>query len=360
MVKCQVCNGVGHSALECPSRSRLGKRGHGASSVCQVCNQPGHTAKECEADGGGGGEESSEDEDDESSGGEASEADSATPSETGSCYLCHAAKGDECSSGCKSETARAARIARQAEAAAAAKRRKLEAKQASAGSAGSAAVPSPERVAGPSTDEILKLKETEVARLDLKQVIMLPECLLPWINGPKKLADRKERHRQVFETLKVLILDDSTDAGSGDRAKVSPLDLERARRELERMKQLTAPDVAPGKRIATLSQDFGYEMIAFKDARVHGWPAVRQAQKIFRSEAMVSRPWAQALSKGVAAAKAHAASSGAASGARSDSPRGTSGGGGGKRRRGGKGGKGGGGGDKKGDGKSGGGGAGRS
>ena len=210
--------------------------------------------------------------------------------------MCHASRTEECKEPtCPSKRVRADRLAR-AQGKKDAKGRKGKPK------------PAQEllsRVGGPTPDQILQLDAKEVAKLELRQIFMLPEVYMSWINGEKTKAGRSERHRQLFEALRDTYLDSSArETGDGTGSKLSKFDHERARRDLARLRDLADPATSAATRVENLVQKFGYDMVAYKDAQTHGWPAVRKAQAVFASEAQVSRGWAQALSKGVAQAKA--------------------------------------------------------
>lgn len=300
----------------CPTRVTGKKR---TRVVCQLCGEAGHEAGDCpysEAedpndgrDGGGEGAAGEDDveADEEADDEEEDEATSETPSEAGSCLLCHAKRNEDCvDEACLNRERRCDRLERRKRAAEAkaAKLRRLSSGSKSKAAAGTdeTAVKG-QSVAGLTTDEILKLSAEKVAHLNLKQIILLPETYYAWVNGPKKSADCRERHRQLFETLnQVLALDGSKALASNQH--ITAADVERARRELTHLKDALDPSVPMGKRIASLAKEKGYELVAFREAQTHGWSAVRRALEVHRQEAQVSRPWAQALAKGVQAAKA--------------------------------------------------------
>ena len=295
-------------------------------------------------DGGGDGDASSSGDEDgdasDSDGGASSESEatSQTPSESGSCYMCKADRKSECvDPSCPAAPTRAARLSRREAA-----RRSSSRAAGAAGAAGGDKTrssstkvkarktketddaPSVTRIAPPGPDEILKMAPEDVGKLDLRQIVLLPETHIVWINSPKALADKRERHRVLYAALKDVILE--TSAKSSESPRVSVIDTQQARRDLERLRELNDPTVAPTKRLAMHAHLMGYDLVAYREAKTHGWPAVRAAQELFQSESQVQRGWAQAIAKGVASIK------------QQQSPKGQSGDG--RGRRGGRGGKG--------------------
>ena len=285
-VECQLCGGLGHKASVCPSRTSTGRRLRSSEKVCQLCDQVGHDATACPAEGGGDEEDDDHADDPEDDDDEDDEDPDATKSQTGSCYLCCAGSREPCKDpACPSKEARDDRLHRLS------KKGKTTSQLTALATVG-----------GPSPDDILKLKPSQLAGLPLKHIYMLPEVYAPWIQAPRTGAEKVERHRQLFDTLRTTYFESR--ASSGEASKVSPYDTDRARRDLERLRDLLDPSSTATQRVQHIAQQLGYDMIAFRDASNVGWAAVRKAQEVFRAEAQVSRSWAQALAKGVSAAKA--------------------------------------------------------
>lgn len=46
-VQCQICKGLGHDALTCPTGQRQSTEKPKPGLTCQICDQIGHTGKKC-------------------------------------------------------------------------------------------------------------------------------------------------------------------------------------------------------------------------------------------------------------------------------------------------------------------------
>ena len=304
---CQLCEGKGHVAKVCPNRMSTGKRRR--VEECQLCGEGGHVAKACPADGGDDGDGALDDEVDGmlDDGGAEEDEDEDGRSDTGSCYLCHADKTEGCRDpDCLNKERRDDRLARKR----AAKAKAAAAAGGGGGSSGGGGAGGgvDAKVGGHTPDDVLKMTTDQVGKLPLKNIVLLPETYFAWINAPKTLPEKRERHRQLMESLRTIHgLDGAGRAAAGATGdgtpRVSTADVDRARRDFEKLKGLLAPDASLGKRLCDTARDMGYDLVAYREAQTHGWAAVRRAQEVFNSDGQVSRGWAQALAKGIAQAK---------------------------------------------------------
>lgn len=303
-MKCQMCQGRGHSAIDCPTqKKKLQKR-----IRCQLCGEAGHGAVDCTADPEDDEEDVEDDEEDD-------DTDEATPSpavpspaakkaKTGTtvgggapplddddsadteCLLCHAAAGAQCEEGCISATTRADRI----------DRAKAKSTSKVVTTTAAAAV---KKITAATDDEIAVMDAAGIAKLPLRAIVMRPYAWTHYIAGGVNAQEKRERHKTLFEALATAL-----GLGSGDaRGILSQIDITRARADMQAMSDLLDPAMNLGERINQYAIDRGQELVAIKDARERGWVEVRAALDIFKGTAQGDRKWAQALAKAAARTK---------------------------------------------------------
>ena len=300
-MKCKICHQSGHGSDKCAKRRKRSRE------KCASCGAEGHKTEDCNAVIS---EEDEEDEDEEEE--EEEEVEASTPAAPSpakpkkrkiaaaskpdtaekanedeesvdvECLLCHAAAGTECEAGCVSASTRMERI----------ERSKSKMKPATTVTV--------QKISAVNDEDIAAMDAAGIARLSLKSVVMRAYTWTHWIAGGVNAADKRERHRTLFEALATAL-----GVGVGDaRGTLSAIDIHRARGDLEAMRELLDPSVGLGERINQYALERGQELVAIKDARERGWVEVRAALDIFKGSAQGDRKWGQALAKAAVQTKA--------------------------------------------------------
>jgi len=290
---CQVCDGKGHAARECPTRKRV----RAAAESCQLCGVLGHTAKDCPnpdaADGAGAAallRPSIE-----------ADADSDAPSEAESCTLCPVGADEPCKTAdCPMAVARQEALDEVEEwRQRCAKRRRHATDPPTTTPANAAAAASATADPGtgaPKPDTILKMPPRTLVEQDLKHIIMLPPTWTQWVWAALP-AQRTERHRRLIDGLKqVLGAEKPLKAGS----LVTEADQKRLVVTLNRISTLLDPakgplDAAHRPRIADVVKTDGMEAVAYRDAKIHGWAVVRAALQVYEADSQTDKQWNAAL-----------------------------------------------------------------
>ena len=287
MVKCQICEGLGHEAKVCPSRPMMSPAT--AAVKCQLCDEHGHSASQCGNSPGGGGPGTGP-----TTGVRGPQDDAGEESGASTCDICDAPHGVDCDdSDCGMYEDRLERNE-------CSKRGKRRAKEPAAAAAGAGASGAGAGAGGDATKttgiggltekDILAMAPADVAKLNKKAIIGFPEAYHPWIEGVTGRREKSDRHTQFMAALRAM-----TTPRAGKAGMLSQVDLDVLSRDLDLLSDLLDPAVPMGERIRTFAREKGRDMLAYRDAAKLGWRTVRSAQDLYRGQAQTSKEWNRCL-----------------------------------------------------------------
>jgi hypothetical protein len=310
MVKCQLCKTKGHAASACPSRTRATKRRR-----CQLCDQVGHTASDCPQ-----GDVQSEADSTSSS-----SSTSSNNSAVSACAVCDAPPNIECAGSCQGAGSRNARIEEKEEDGSSdddvsegegtatttppppAKTRKPS--KGAAAAAKTARTSSVAVVAAVSAartvitpEKILKMRQEDIARLEVGRIVMLPETWRAWV-WSRDVASRPSAYEKLLKAVQQLTGHERLITGGvPDSDKIQPQDARRAEEHFEELKMLLDPAggislAAMGAKVANSIRLRGQDLRAFISAKKEGWPIVRKAQDLEKGLRLVEKSWTSSLDK---------------------------------------------------------------
>lgn len=280
-VKCQICEGRGHTAAVCPNRKP--KRSRDDDLKCQLCGGP-HSARTCPTEG-------SPTRTDQQT----------TASPTFECKVCCADKDDYCEADCIMADERGELIDSQRT-----KSRRVTVASASAGASaagggggggGGGGDENPDSDENPSASDILKMSPSAIASLHHRLIVMLPATWLDYIwAGPP--AERVDRHRALKEAVSMAAGLHSSAAKPA--AEIHPMDTERTMKVLSSIFDLLDPSAGPldakhRSRIRSDVKNRGLEIVAYREARSSGWKVARKAMDIYTADSQVDKLWTQAV-----------------------------------------------------------------
>lgn len=295
---CQGCNGIGHTALKCPTlEASIAARSSG-STLAPVAPSPDTT----------GTKRPRGPADDEDSG----DDDVSNTSEVPACSVCEAPTDEECSDieeeSCVNAYDRKREIQK--------KKRKTSKSTTSAGTratASSTTKPKGERAGGDDLpeatasalppgpiepDRILKLDDDKLVKLTAEDVVGVPEVWCRWLMR-RPVGERPDAWKVFIKTVNEFFKVEE-EIKAGDR--ISGIDVAHAKRILKALESSMDPeggaDVrALQKRLEKSIAYFSGELFAFQTARQDGWKVARSAEDLLKRTHTVPRARQQALAR---------------------------------------------------------------